>query len=157
MVDERAVAVCHREGRGAGRAARDADDIVELAGLIGQGAINDKIARQVLGGVLAGEGSPAEVVDKRGLRVVSDEGELTAVVDQVIAENPEVAEKIRAGKVAAAGALVGAVMKATRGQADAGRARELIVERLSWRGLAGRFVEAGLQAALRRESRVLSK
>jgi aspartyl-tRNA(Asn)/glutamyl-tRNA(Gln) amidotransferase subunit B len=107
------------------------NDIVELAGLIGQGAINDKIARQVLGGVLAGEGSPAEVVDKRGLRVVSDEGELTAVIDQVIAENPEVAEKIRAGKVAAAGALVGAVMKATRGQADAGRARELIVERLS--------------------------
>jgi aspartyl-tRNA(Asn)/glutamyl-tRNA(Gln) amidotransferase subunit B len=106
-------------------------DIVELASLIAQGAINDKIARQVLGGVLAGEGSPSEVVEKRGLKVVSDEGELTAVIDQVIAENPEVADKIRAGKVAAAGALVGAVMKATRGQADAGRARELIVERLS--------------------------
>jgi aspartyl-tRNA(Asn)/glutamyl-tRNA(Gln) amidotransferase subunit B len=81
--------------------------------------------------VLAGEGSPDEVVDKRGLKVVSDEGELAGIIDEVIAGNPDVVEKIRSGKVAAAGALVGAVMKATRGQADAGRARELILEKLT--------------------------
>jgi aspartyl-tRNA(Asn)/glutamyl-tRNA(Gln) amidotransferase subunit B len=70
------------------------------------------------------------VVAARGLAVVSDDTALAAAVDEAIAGNPEVAEKIRGGKVAAAGALLGAVMKATRGQADATRARELILERL---------------------------
>ena len=65
----------------------------------------------------------------RGLAVVSDDTALLAAVDEAIAANPDVAEKIRGGKVAAAGALVGAVMKATRGQADAGRVRELVLER----------------------------
>ena len=82
--------------------------------------------------MLAGEGTPAEVVAARGLAVVSDEGALGEAVDAAIAANPDVAEKIRAGKVQAAGALIGAVMKAMRGQADAGRVRELILSRLSW-------------------------
>ena len=81
--------------------------------------------------VLAGEGDPDEVVEARGLAVVSDEGALTAAVDEAIAANPDVAARIRDGKVAAAGVLVGAVMKATRGQADAARVRELILQRLS--------------------------
>src|SRR5690606_35913123 len=98
--------------------------------LIDEGSLNDKLARQVFEGVLAGEGDPDEVVAARGLKVVSDEGELAAIVDQVIAENADAADKVRAGKVAAAGALVGAVMKATRGQADAARARELILQKL---------------------------
>ena len=80
--------------------------------------------------MLAGEGSPDEVVAARGLAVVSDDGALIAAVDEAIAANPDVAEKIRGGKVQAAGALVGAVMKATRGQADAERVRELILERV---------------------------
>ena len=75
-------------------------------------------------------GTPDEVVDKRGLKVVSDEGALGAAVDEAIAGNPGIADKIRSGKVAAAGALVGAVMKATRGQADAARVKELILEKL---------------------------
>jgi aspartyl-tRNA(Asn)/glutamyl-tRNA(Gln) amidotransferase subunit B len=106
-------------------------DVVRISRLVAEGTINDKLARQVFDGVLAGEGSPDEVVDKRGLKVVSDEGELAGIIDEVIAGNPDVVEKIRSGKVAAAGALVGAVMKATRGQADAGRARELILEKLT--------------------------
>jgi aspartyl-tRNA(Asn)/glutamyl-tRNA(Gln) amidotransferase subunit B len=73
-------------------------------------------------------------VAAQGLAVVSDDGELATIVDEAIAANPEVAEKVRAGKVAAAGALVGAVMKATRGQADAARARELILDRLGQGG-----------------------
>ncbi|HWG26746.1 MAG TPA: Asp-tRNA(Asn)/Glu-tRNA(Gln) amidotransferase GatCAB subunit B, partial [Actinospica sp.] len=93
--------------------------------------LNDKLARQVLDAVLAGEGSPDEVVAARGLAIVSDDSTLIAAVDEAIAANPGVAEKIRAGKVAAAGVLVGAVMNATRGQADAGRVRELILERLT--------------------------
>jgi aspartyl-tRNA(Asn)/glutamyl-tRNA(Gln) amidotransferase subunit B len=84
----------------------------------------------VIEGVLAGEGSPREVVAGRGLAVVSDDGPLLAAIDEALVAQPDVAEKIRGGKAAAAGAIVGAVMKATRGQADAARVRELIFERV---------------------------
>ncbi len=105
--------------------------VAEIQALVEAGTINDKLARQVFEGVLAGEGSPAEVVAARGLAVVSDDGALGAAVDAAIAANPDVADKIRGGKVQAAGALIGAVMKEMRGQADAGRVRELILEKLA--------------------------
>jgi aspartyl-tRNA(Asn)/glutamyl-tRNA(Gln) amidotransferase subunit B len=105
--------------------------VAELQGLVDEGKLNDKLARSVLEGVVAGEGSPTEIMAARGLEVVSDTGALTAAVDEAIAANPDVADKIREGKVAAAGALIGAVMKATRGQADAKTVRELIIARLS--------------------------
>ena len=101
--------------------------VVALEALISEGKINDKIARQVLEFVLAGEGAPAEIVEARGLAVVSDDGALTVAVQEALAAMPDVADKIRAGKVQAAGAIVGQVMKATRGQADAARVRELIL------------------------------
>ena len=104
--------------------------VAELQALVDDGKINDKLARQVLEGVLAGEGDPAEVVDARGLAVVSDDGPLIAAVEAAMADNPDVVEKIRGGKMAAIGALMGPVMKATRGQADAKRVRELIMERI---------------------------
>jgi aspartyl-tRNA(Asn)/glutamyl-tRNA(Gln) amidotransferase subunit B len=105
--------------------------VARIAELVAAGTLNDKLARQVIDAVLAGEGDPDAIVEARGLAVVSDEGALTAAVDGAIAANPDVAAKIRDGKVAAAGVLVGAVMKATRGQADAARVRELILERLT--------------------------
>jgi aspartyl-tRNA(Asn)/glutamyl-tRNA(Gln) amidotransferase subunit B len=104
--------------------------VAELQRFVEDGKINDRIARVVLEGVLAGEGAPAAVIAARGLAVVSDTGALTAAVDAAIAANPEIADKIRDGKVAAAGVLVGAVMKATRGQADAKTVRDLIIARL---------------------------
>jgi aspartyl-tRNA(Asn)/glutamyl-tRNA(Gln) amidotransferase subunit B len=97
--------------------------------LVGAGELNNKLARQAVDGVLAGEGSPDEVVGARGLKIVSDDSALIAAVDAALAQQPDVADKIRGGKVAAAGAIVGAVMKATRGKADAQRVRELIIER----------------------------
>jgi aspartyl-tRNA(Asn)/glutamyl-tRNA(Gln) amidotransferase subunit B len=103
-------------------------DVARLDALVREGALNDRMARQVVEGVLAGEGTPDQVVEKRGLAMVSDDSELRAAVEEALAAQPEVAEKIRGGKVAAAGAIVGAVMKATRGQADAARVRELVVE-----------------------------
>ncbi|MFI6350014.1 Asp-tRNA(Asn)/Glu-tRNA(Gln) amidotransferase subunit GatB [Streptomyces sp. NPDC050560] len=109
-------------------------DVARVAALVKEGSLNDKLARQVIEGVLAGEGAPDEVVEARGLKVVSDEGALTAAVDDAIAGNPAVADKVRGGKVAAAGALVGAVMKATKGQADAARVKELILDRLGASG-----------------------
>ncbi|WP_327005911.1 Asp-tRNA(Asn)/Glu-tRNA(Gln) amidotransferase subunit GatB [Dactylosporangium sp. NBC_01737] len=105
--------------------------VAQLQQLVDAGKINDKLARVVLEGVIAGEGTPAEVVAARGLEVVSDEGALTKAVDEAIAANPDIAAKIREGKVAAAGALVGAVMKATGGKADAKTVRELVIARLS--------------------------
>jgi aspartyl-tRNA(Asn)/glutamyl-tRNA(Gln) amidotransferase subunit B len=106
-------------------------DVARVAALVESGALNDRLARQVIEGVLAGEGTPDEVVAARGLAVVSDDTALAAAVDEAIAANPDVADKIRGGKVAAASALVGAVMKATRGKADASRVRELILARLT--------------------------
>jgi aspartyl-tRNA(Asn)/glutamyl-tRNA(Gln) amidotransferase subunit B len=105
-------------------------EVARVEALIAEGTLNDKLARQVIEGVLAGDGSPDEVVVARALALVSDDEALGAVVDEVIASMPEVAEKIRAGNLAAVGALIGAVMKATRGQADAARVRQLILERL---------------------------
>ncbi|MET7392532.1 Asp-tRNA(Asn)/Glu-tRNA(Gln) amidotransferase subunit GatB [Dactylosporangium sp. NPDC005572] len=105
--------------------------VAELQGLVDSGKINDKLARQVLEAVIAGEGTPTEIVAARGLEVVSDEGALTAAVDEAIAANPDIAAKVRDGKVAAAGALVGAVMKSTGGKADAKTVRELIIARLT--------------------------
>jgi aspartyl-tRNA(Asn)/glutamyl-tRNA(Gln) amidotransferase subunit B len=104
--------------------------VARVSALVASGELNDKLARQVLDGVLAGEGEPDEVVAARGLAVVSDDAALLAVVDKVIAANPDIADKVRAGKTAAAGALVGAVMRETGGRADAARARELILQRL---------------------------
>ncbi|KRF17751.1 glutamyl-tRNA amidotransferase [Nocardioides sp. Soil797] len=106
-------------------------DVAAVQALVDAGSLNDKLARQVFDGLVAGEGTPEEIVAARGLAIVSDEGALGSAVDKAIAENPDVAEKIRDGKVAAAGALIGAVMKEMRGQADAGRVRELILEKLT--------------------------
>ncbi|TAK70803.1 MAG: Asp-tRNA(Asn)/Glu-tRNA(Gln) amidotransferase subunit GatB [Actinomycetota bacterium] len=105
-------------------------DVAALVSLVDSGRINDTLARRVLEGVLAGEGTPEAVVDARGLAVVSDDDSLLAAIDEALAAQPDVAEKIRGGKVQAAGAVVGAVMKSTRGQADAARVRELVLQRL---------------------------
>jgi aspartyl-tRNA(Asn)/glutamyl-tRNA(Gln) amidotransferase subunit B len=106
-------------------------DVARVQTLVGGGTLNDKLARQVIEGVLAGEGSPDDVVAARSLAVVSDEGALATAVDEAIASMPEIAAKVSAGNLAAVGPLVGAVMRATRGQADAARVRELILKRLT--------------------------
>jgi aspartyl-tRNA(Asn)/glutamyl-tRNA(Gln) amidotransferase subunit B len=105
-------------------------DIVDVERLIAAGTINDKLAREVIAGILGGEGNADQVVNARGLQIVGDDSALLAAIEQAIAEQPDVAEKIRGGKVAAAGAVVGAVMKATRGQADAAKVRALLLAHL---------------------------
>ncbi|GAA1913346.1 Asp-tRNA(Asn)/Glu-tRNA(Gln) amidotransferase subunit GatB [Microbacterium aoyamense] len=103
--------------------------VADLQKLVDDGTLTDKLARQVLEGMIAGEGSPQQIVDARGLAVVSDDGALIAAIDEALAAQPDVLEKIRDGKVQAAGAVIGAVMKAMKGQADAARVRELVLER----------------------------
>ncbi|ANZ38237.1 aspartyl/glutamyl-tRNA amidotransferase subunit B [Lentzea guizhouensis] len=106
-------------------------DVARVIELVNSGALTNKLAREAVNGVLEGEGSPDDVVEKRGLKVVSDDSALEKAVDEALAAQPDVAQKIRDGKVQAAGAIVGAVMKATKGQADAARVREIIIARCS--------------------------
>jgi len=80
--------------------------------------------------VLAGEGSPEQVVVARALEVVSDDGALLAAIDAALAAQPDVVAKVRSGNLGPVGAIIGAVMKTTKGQADAGRVRALVVERI---------------------------
>jgi aspartyl-tRNA(Asn)/glutamyl-tRNA(Gln) amidotransferase subunit B len=101
--------------------------VAAVVKLVDGGSLSNKLARQVIEGVLAGEGEPEQVVTDRGLAVVRDDSVIQAAVDEALAANPDVAEKIRGGKVQAAGAIVGAVMKATKGQADAAQVRELVL------------------------------
>ena len=105
-------------------------ELTRIEALISEGALNDKLARQVLDGLMAGEGDVDSIVAGRGLAVVSDDGPLIDAIDAALAADPAVVETIKSGKLAAAGSVVGAVMKATRGQADAARVRELLFERL---------------------------
>jgi aspartyl-tRNA(Asn)/glutamyl-tRNA(Gln) amidotransferase subunit B len=107
------------------------EQVARVIALVAEGTLTNKLARQVVDGVLAGEGSPDDVVAGRGLAVVSDDSALTAAVDEALAAQPDVVAKIRDGKTKAAGAIVGAVMKATRGQADAARVQSLVLERVA--------------------------
>jgi len=105
------------------------EGIKALQSMVDQGTLTDKLARDVLLGMIDGEGTPEDIVAARGLEVVSDDGALMAAIDEALAADPEVLDKIREGKVQAAGAIIGAVMKAMKGQADAARVRELVIER----------------------------
>lgn len=105
--------------------------VAELQVAVDAGIINDKLARQALAGLIAKEGTVAQIIEARGLIVVSDDGALIAAIDAALAQQPDVLEKIASGKVEAAGAVIGAVMKAMGGKADAARVRELVIERAS--------------------------
>ena len=105
-------------------------DVAQIIELISSGELTDKLARQVVEGVIAGEGSPSDVIANRGLKVVSDDSQLMSAIEAAIAAAPETAERVRGGNIPAAGALIGAVMKSTGGQADAAKVRELLLKHL---------------------------
>ena len=104
--------------------------VAEVIALIESGELTDKLARQVVDGVISGEGSPVEVIEKRGLKVVSDDGALMSAIEAAIAAAPDTADRVRGGNIPAAGALIGAVMKSTGGAADAAKVRELLLKHL---------------------------
>jgi len=111
-------------------AAITPSEVARVQALVDAGALTDTMARSVIEAVLAGEGDPDAVVTARGLGVVSDGAALQEAVDRAITALPDAAAKVRAGKTAAVGALIGAVMKDLGGQADAGAVRVLLLERL---------------------------
>jgi aspartyl-tRNA(Asn)/glutamyl-tRNA(Gln) amidotransferase subunit B len=104
--------------------------IAELVSLVAAGELTDKLARQVVEGMSNQEGSPRQIMAARGLAVVSDDAALMSAIEAAIASQPDTAAKVAAGNLPAAGALIGAVMKATGGQADAARVRELLLKHL---------------------------
>ena len=106
------------------------EQVAELTLLIADGQLNDQLARQVIDGVLAGEGGPGQVMVARGLTLMGESDELVAAVEAAIAGAPDVVAKVQGGKVQALGALVGAVMKTTRGKADAATVKRMLEERL---------------------------
>ena len=114
----------------AGELSITPEDVSEIVALIVKGELTDKLARQVVEGVINGEGRPSEIIEKRGIKVVSDDSALMSAIEKAIAAQPDVAEKVRNGHVPAAGALIGAVMKETKGQADAAKVRELLLKHL---------------------------
>jgi aspartyl-tRNA(Asn)/glutamyl-tRNA(Gln) amidotransferase subunit B len=106
------------------------DHLAELLALIDDGTLSTKLAKQVLEGVIEERGAagPVDVAAARGLQQVSDEGELRAIVQQVVDDNAATVDDIRGGNQKAIGALVGQVMKATKGQADPRKTNELLRE-----------------------------
>ncbi|HSY15588.1 MAG TPA: Asp-tRNA(Asn)/Glu-tRNA(Gln) amidotransferase subunit GatB [Jatrophihabitantaceae bacterium] len=108
----------------------DPVQVARLVELTAAGTLSAALARKVVDGMLESGQDVDTVIAERGLQVVSDSGELTVAADAAITANPAVADKVRGGKVAAVGALVGAVMKATGGQADAAAVRAILLERL---------------------------
>ena len=105
-------------------------DVARVEKLLGEGRLNDKLAKQTVAGVLAGEGTPDEVVRKHGYEVVSDDGALEAEVDKALAADPDIAAKLKAGNMKPMGAIIGAVMKATRGQADAKAVSAIVMRKV---------------------------
>jgi aspartyl-tRNA(Asn)/glutamyl-tRNA(Gln) amidotransferase subunit B len=106
------------------------DQVARVIALVDEGALSAGLARQAVDAVLDTGESVDAVVEARGLKVVSDTDALGQAADAAIAGNPDVAAKVREGKVAAVGPLVGAVMKATRGQADAASVRAILLDKL---------------------------
>lgn len=107
-----------------------AKDVADVVALIVKGELTDKLARQVVEGVINNEGRPSEIIEKRGIKVVSDDSALLEAIEKAVAAQPDVAQKVRGGHIPAAGALIGAVMKETKGQADAAKVRELLLKHL---------------------------
>ena len=105
-------------------------DVAEVEKLIADGKLNDKLAKQTVAGVLAGEGTPDEVVKKHGFQVVSDNGAIEAAVDAAFEANPDVVEKLKSGNMKPMGAIIGAVMRATRGQADAKAVTKIVMGKI---------------------------
>lgn len=105
-------------------------DVARVEALVAEGKLNDKLAKQTVAGVLAGEGDPDQVVKAHGYEVVSDNGALEAEVDKALAANPDIVEKLKSGNMKPMGAIIGAVMKATRGQADAKAVTAIVMKRI---------------------------
>lgn len=104
--------------------------VADVERLIADGKLNDKLAKQTVAFVLKGEGTPEQVVEAHGFKVVSDDGALQAAVQEALDANPDVVEKLKGGNMKPMGAIIGAVMRATKGQADAKAVTKIVMEKI---------------------------
>jgi aspartyl-tRNA(Asn)/glutamyl-tRNA(Gln) amidotransferase subunit B len=124
------VGVANQRGCEPGELGITPAQVARISALESEGTLTNKLARQVAEAVVEGEGEPDAVIDAHGWKVAGED-ELIAAVDAAIAGNADTAEKVRSGNQGALGPLIGAVMSATGGSADARRVRELLLERLT--------------------------
>jgi aspartyl-tRNA(Asn)/glutamyl-tRNA(Gln) amidotransferase subunit B len=107
------------------------EQLAGLVKLVDGGTVSGKQAKLVLQGMFETGEDASKVATDKGLQQVSDEGAIESAVDEVIAENAEAADKVRAGQLNTIGFLVGQVMKKTRGQANPGMVNDLLRRKLS--------------------------
>jgi aspartyl-tRNA(Asn)/glutamyl-tRNA(Gln) amidotransferase subunit B len=124
------MATLKQEGRQIAESPVDPERLGELVALIRKGEISGKIAKEVFAKMFAsGEAAPA-IIEREGLKQISDTGALEQLVDQVLQQNPKQVAQYKAGKATVLGFLVGQVMKASRGQANPGVVNELLKRKL---------------------------
>ena len=108
-----------------------AEDLATLIARILDGTISHRIAKEMFEGMLSGEGTPDEIIEKRGLKQISDSGAIEKIVDEVLASNAKQVEDYRAGKDKAFNSLVGQVMKASKGKANPAQVNEILKRKLA--------------------------
>jgi aspartyl-tRNA(Asn)/glutamyl-tRNA(Gln) amidotransferase subunit B len=106
------------------------EQLRKLVGRIDDGTLSGKMAKEVFDAMWAGEGDVDTIVEKRGLRQVSDSGAIEKIVDEVLAANAKQVEDYRAGKDKAFNSLVGQVMKASKGKANPAQVNEILKRKL---------------------------
>jgi aspartyl-tRNA(Asn)/glutamyl-tRNA(Gln) amidotransferase subunit B len=130
VTGELSAALRQEGGDGAAGSKVDPEALAALAGLVQEKKISHGSGKQVLARLVAEGGDPAAIVEREGLAQISDSGELESIVAAAVEANPAAAEQIRSGNQKAIGAIVGAVMKETKGRADGGEVNRLIKEQL---------------------------
>ena len=120
----------NKQGKTLAESPVSPDGLGELVGLISDGTISGRIAKDVFAEMVESGGSPAEIVEAKGLKQVSDTGAIEAMVDEVLAANQDKVEEYRGGKDKLFGFFVGQVMKASQGQANPGMVNELLKSKL---------------------------
>jgi aspartyl-tRNA(Asn)/glutamyl-tRNA(Gln) amidotransferase subunit B len=131
VTGELAAALRHDGGEaGAAESKVEPEALATLVTMVQEKKISHGSGKTVLAALVAEGGDPAAIVEREGLAQISDSGELEAIVTAAVEANPEAAEQVRSGNQKAIGAIVGAVMKETKGRADGGEVNRLIKEKL---------------------------
>ncbi len=124
------IAALKSDGRDFADSPVSPENLGELIQLIGKGEISGKMAKEIFAKMYATGDSAGAIVDRDGLRQISDSGALEKIIDEVIAASPKQVEQFKSGKTAVLGFLVGQIMKASRGQANPATVNEMLRNKL---------------------------
>ena len=140
MTGELAAALRQADGGAAADSKVTPEALAALVAMVGEKKISHGSGKQVLATLVAEGGDPAAIVERDGLAQISDSGELESIVAAAVEANPAAAEQIRSGNQKAIGAIVGAVMKETKGRADGGEVNRLIKQKLASSSVGAREI-----------------